>query len=295
MTAHLRIGISGWRYAPWRATFYPAKLPQRRELEYASRQLPTIELNGSFYSLQTPKSWQSWHDDTPEGFVFSVKAPRYITQILRLKNAQVPLANFFASGIANLGAKLGPILWQLPPNLHYDAALLGAFLALLPRDTRAAAALAAMHDDKVAGRAVVDFLTASGKPRPLRHALEVRHESYLDKSLLPLLRKHAVALVSADTGGRWPELLDATADFCYFRLHGAQALYLSGYTDAQLRKWATKIKAASAGKRDVYCYFDNTVKEYAPLNALRLMKALKLAWTPPSDWPALAAGGTQRH
>ena len=269
-----RVGISGWTYKPWRGTFYPEKLPQRRELEFASRQLPTIELNGSFYSLQKPASWQAWHDATPEDFVFSVKAPKYITHVLRLRDVRTPLANFFASGIANLRKKLGPILWQLPPTLPYDPGQLEAFLELLPMDRRAASALARRHDAKVDGRAVVEFTAARGASPALRHALEVRHDSYLDPAVPRLLRKYGVALVSADTGGRWPELLEATATFCYFRLHGADVLYASGYTDAQLKKWAGRIKRASDGRRDVFCYFDNTMKEYAPRNALRLAKML---------------------
>jgi uncharacterized protein YecE (DUF72 family) len=158
---------------------------------------------------------------------------------------------------------------------------------LLPRDTRAASALAQQHDAKAGNDVVLDFVTVNGKARPLRHALEVRHASYLDPSLPKLLRKYGVALVSADTGGRWPELLETTADFCYFRLHGADKLYVSGYTDAKLKVWASNIKRASDGKRDVFCYFDNTMKEYAPLNALRLMQMLKVQWTPPSQWPPL--------
>jgi uncharacterized protein YecE (DUF72 family) len=290
MNAHpaFRVGISGWVYAPWRGKFYPDKLPQRRELEFASRQLPTIELNGSFYGPQKPKTWQAWHDATPEGFVLSVKGPKFITQVRRLRDVHVPLANFFASGVANLGRRLGPILWQLPPTLPYDPALLEAFLELLPMDTRAAGALARQHDEKAGKDTVVDFAAANGNAGALRHALEVRHQSYLDPSLPKLLRKYGVALVSADTGGRWPELLEATADFCYFRLHGAdEKLYVSGYTDAQLKEWARNIKRASDGKRDVFCYFDNTMKEYAPLNALRLMKMLKVQWAPPSHWPPL--------
>jgi uncharacterized protein YecE (DUF72 family) len=166
-----RIGVSGWRYPPWRGGFYPAGLAQRRELEFASRRLSTIELNGSFYSLQRPDSYARWRDETPEHFVFSVKAPRYITHILRLRNVDAALANFFASGLAALGGKLGPILWQLPPTLRYDAALVDGFLGQLPFDTDSAAFLARRHDAKVDGRALTDYPS----PRTLRHALEVRH------------------------------------------------------------------------------------------------------------------------
>ena len=148
----VRIGISGWRYAPWRGVFYPRGLAQRRELEFASRMLPTIEINGSFYSLQRPESWAEWHDQTPEGFVFAVKGSRYITHMLKLKDVATPLANFFASGPFRLNAKLGPILWQFPPQLGFDAARFDAFFSLLPRDTGAALALARRHDSRLAGR-----------------------------------------------------------------------------------------------------------------------------------------------
>ncbi|WP_043815060.1 DUF72 domain-containing protein, partial [Rubrivivax gelatinosus] len=168
----IRIGISGWRYAPWRGVFYPPDLVQRDELAFASRQLPTIELNGSFYSLQTPSSYRAWHAATPEGFVFAVKGPRYITHLRRLKDVRVPLANFFASGLLALGERLGPLLWQFPPQMRYDAARFDDFLALLPHDTTAAATLAAGHDARIAE----PWLDA-GPRRRLRHAVEIRHAS----------------------------------------------------------------------------------------------------------------------
>src|ERR1700712_4780858 len=190
-TGTIRAGISGWRYPPWRSTFYPADLTQKRELEFASRALPTIEINGSFYSLQTPSSYANWHAETPDDFVFSVKAPKFITQILRLRDADVAVANFLASGVANLREKLGPILWQLPPTMKYDEALLEHFLAGLPRDTDEATTLACNHDAKVEGRSQLDF----GDKRPLRHALEVRHDTFVEPSLIALLKKHNVSMV----------------------------------------------------------------------------------------------------
>jgi len=283
-----RVGISGWIYPEWRGVFYPKGLVHRRELEFASRALPTIELNGSFYSLQRPESYRKWHDETPPDFVFSVKAPKFITHIKRLRNIDAPMANFFASGIANFGAKLGPILWQLPPTMRFDPDLLDAFLTLLPRDSDAAAACAQRHDVRVNGRTQLDF----GPRRPLRHALEVRHASFVDPALIRLLRKHRVALVVADTARKWPEFEDVTADFVYVRLHGASALYKSGYTAAQLKQWSARIErwrrggesprenrisAAAAPKRatrDVYCYFDNTEKVFAPANARRMLNIL---------------------
>jgi uncharacterized protein YecE (DUF72 family) len=311
----VRIGISGWRYPPWRGTFYPKDLPQRRELEFASRALPTIELNGSFYSLQAPKSWQAWHDQTPDDFVFSVKAPRYITHILRLRDVAAPVANFFASGLANLGAKLGPILWQLPPTLKFDEPLLADFLALLPRDTVAAEALARRHDAKVKGRVALDYGTHA---RPLRHAVEVRHESFATPQFIALLRSERVAFVVADTARRWPEFVDVSADFVYVRLHGASELYKSGYSDAQLARWAARIDRWRAGAmpddgariaraaakarsgRDVFCYFDNTDKVHAPHNARRLLSQLGITYVAepsvgtPDDATASAAPKTHR-
>jgi uncharacterized protein YecE (DUF72 family) len=287
-----RVGISGWRYAPWRRVFYPAGLPQRAELAFASRHVRTIEINGSFYSLQSPEAWQLWHDETPEHFVFSVKGPRFITHMKKLRDVRAPLANFFASGVLALRAKLGPILWQLPPNLGFDPQRLDSFLALLPRDTLAARDLALDHDERV---------VASGTwlepvpARPLRHALEVRHPSFVDAEAVALLRRHGVALVVADTAGRWPLLEDVTADFVYVRLHGDQELYASGYGDDALADWARRIAAWRAGgqvddartasghaprrreRRDVYCYFDNDVKVHAPFDAARLAGLLGAA------------------
>ncbi len=291
MTAQIRIGISGWRYAPWRGGFYPKGLVQAQELAYASRQLPAIELNGSFYALQRPTSYVQWAADTPDGFVFTVKAPRYITHLLRLRDARAAVANFFASGLFALGPKLGPVLWQLPPSLAFDAELLDTFLAQLPHDTEAAAALAQEREPRMRGK---ELLTPPQPAWRLRHALEVRHDSYCHPEFVDLLRRHRVALVVADTGGRWPEVGDVTADFLYLRLHGAQQLYASGYSDAQLAHWADRIRAWAAGgdapgigrlsekpapqrsARNVFCFFDNTMKIHAPLNALRLAEHLGL-------------------
>ena len=281
----VRIGISGWRYEPWRGVFYPHDLAHRRELEYASRQLPTIEINGSFYSLQRPEFYARWHDETPANFVFAVKGPRFVTHMLKLRGVEAAMANFFASGVANLRAKLGPFLWQLPPMLRFDEQRLADFFALLPRDTDAAAALARRHNDKVDGRAALDY----GAHRKLRHALEVRHESFADPRFIALLRRHRIALVVADTAGKWPYAEDVTADFVYVRLHGHEQLYVSGYTKRVLERFAQRIacwrrggeapdairiaptRAPARASRDVYCYFDNDAKVRAPVDAKRLM------------------------
>ncbi len=212
----IRIGISGWRYPPWRrGAFYPQGLPQRRELAYAAGLFATIEINGTFYSLQRPERFAEWHAATPRGFVFAVKGGRFITHMKKLKDVEAPLANFFASGVLRLKEKLGPILWQFPPNLGFDEARFEAFFALLPRDTDAAARLARRHDHRVAGRA---FFEAQ-PTRSIRHAVEIRHESFRTPRFVALLRRHRIALVFADAVG-WPYFEDVTADFLYLRFHG---------------------------------------------------------------------------
>src|SRR5471030_1680194 len=266
-----RIGISGWTYPPWRRVFYPSGLPQRRELEFASRQVGSIEINGSFYALQRPESFVAWATQTPDRFVFSVKAGRFITQLKKLRDVDTALANFFASGVLALGAKLGPLLWQLPPNLGYDAERIEAFLSSLPRSTAAAAELAARHDERVEGRAWV----TTDADRPIRHALEVRHASYETPSFLALLRAQGVAVVTADAAGKWPLIDEPTAEFSYVRLHGAEELYASGYSDEALDMWAAKVRTWGQD-RDVFVYFDNDVKVRAPFDAMALMRRLDL-------------------
>ncbi|MHB1205817.1 MAG: DUF72 domain-containing protein [Rhodospirillaceae bacterium] len=283
----IRIGVSGWRYSPWRGQFYPKKLPQRLELAYLSRRFTTVEINGTFYSTQAPESFAAWAEATPEDFLFAVKGPRYITHLLRLKNIKAPLANFFASGVLRLGAKLGPLLWQFPPRFKFDPDRFGDFLDLLPRDTKAAARLARGHDERLRRPA----WTAVDTNRPLRHAVEIRDESFRDPKFIALLRAHNVALVCADTVS-WPRLMDATADFVYCRLHGSELLYRSNYSAADLDAWARRVKSWTTGRgkaagdrvvkpgafekrpRDVFLYFDNTDKLKAPTNALELCKML---------------------
>lgn len=240
----LRIGISGWRYKGWRGTFYPEGLVQRRELEYASQQMNTIELNGSFYSLQRPESYRHWYEETPEDFRFAVKGGRFITHMKRLKDVDAALANFFASGVLRLADKLGPFLWQLPPDMRFDEDRLEDFLSLLPSDTSAAAALGMQHDDRLKGRSWTKVEHEGG----LRHAIEVRHESFLVPEFVRQLCKHGIALVFADSAGRWPYAEDLTSDFVYIRLHGAEELYTSGYSDDQLDWWAQRIKAWRLGR-----------------------------------------------
>ena len=282
------VGTSGWRYPPWRGTFYPAGLAQRRELEHLSRCVSSIEINGSFYSLQRPESYRAWAEQAPEGFVFAVKGGRFITHLKQLRDVATPLANFFASGVLALGPALGPVLWQLPPRMRFDPERLDAFLAMLPRSTRAAAALAAGHDERLDGRAHLEI----DADRPLRHALEVRHPSFCRPELVELLRARDVALVVADTAGTWPHLEDVTSDFVYVRLHGDTELYTSGYTPDALDAWAAKVRAWRAGDvptgeftlapaapraasgRDVFVYFDNDAKVHAPFDAVALEQRL---------------------
>lgn len=296
----LRIGISGWTYPPWRGVFFPKKLPQRKELAYAASQVSSIEINGTFYSLQLPESYATWYKETPPDFLFSVKGPRYITHMRRLKDCAVPMANFFASGVLRLEEKLGPLLWQLPPHLKFDAARLEAFFQLLPRDTKSAGKIARGHDQKVKR-----VWTKPNSDRPLRHALEVRHPSFMVPEFIRLLRRHRVALVVADTAGKWPYMEDVTADFVYVRLHGDEELYVSGYTPRALQLWEKKVRAWSEGRnapdakltgpaaisrgkgRDVFVYFDNDVKIRAPYDAMtlahRLNQGPKPAEAPPAE------------
>ena len=263
-------------------------LAHRRELEYASRKVNSIEINGSFYSLQRPSSYAKWHDETPPGFVFAVKGSRFITHMLKLRNAEAALANFFASGLLCLGEKLGPILWQFPERMPADLDRFARFLEALPTTSAAAAEIARGHDVRLDGRAWTEPVADTR----IRHAFEIRHPGFLGPDFVALLREHGAALVFADTAGRWPYAEDLTADFVYIRLHGAEHLYASGYTDEQLDWWAARIRdwrrgcepadracvsptaAPRSPTRDVYVYFDNDAKVHAPFDAIRLRERL---------------------
>jgi uncharacterized protein YecE (DUF72 family) len=269
-----RVGISGWRYPPWRGEWYPKDLPQRRELEYSSSRLSSIELNGSFYSLQRPQNYLDWYAETPPGFVFSVKGGRFITHLKRLNDIEIPLANFFASGVLALRDKLGPILWQLPERHAFDAEQLEAFFAKLPRTTSQALALARKHDARLDGREWLD-----GQPEsPMLHALEARHPEFIGDSVAGLLRANGIAFVIADTAGKWPQNRTVTSDFVYVRLHGAEELYASGYTESALDTWAADIRGWLEDGRDVYVYFDNDMKVRAPFDAVALASRLGIEW-----------------
>jgi uncharacterized protein YecE (DUF72 family) len=286
----IRIGISGWRYVPWRGDFYPDALAQKNELKFASRAVNSIEINGSFYSLQSPDLYARWYADTPQGFVFSVKAPRYITHVKRLNDIDEALANFFASGIFQLREKLGPILWQFPPSFTFNAETFEAFLKQLPHDGKAAKACAKGCAERMQKPGYLDI---PAKTR-LRHAVEIRHASFAVPDFVKLLRTYKVALVVADTAGKWPYLEDLTCDFVYLRLHGDKELYASGYTPKALKRWGDRIdlwrhgtqpkdahvaetKALRARKsRDIYCYFDNDIKVRAPYDARALLERFEL-------------------
>ena len=284
----VRIGISGWRYKGWRGVFYPGDLAQKRELAYAASIFPAIEINGTFYSLQRPENFGQWASQTPDGFVFAVKGSRYLTHMLRLKSISKPLANFFGSGLLRLGPKLGPILWQFPPDFRYDLRRLESFFKVLPRTFTAAAQLARRHDKRISGRSWMRV----DEDRAIRHAIEIRNETFLTPDFVHLLRAYRVALVCADAV-EWPRRMDVTSDFVYCRLHGSEQLYASGYDDKALDEWAARVAAWAQGRelrnseridpqpgpaapsRDVYVFFDNDAKVRAPQDARNLSRRVR--------------------
>lgn len=283
--ARIRLGIAGWVFDEWRGgAFYPEGLKQKEELAYASRHLGVIEINSTFYSHQKAQSFRNWAAETPEDFMFTVKGHQFVTHIKRLKDVELPLANFFASGVLALGRRLGPFCWQLPPNLKYDPARMEAFLALLPKDPDALLALAKKNE----GLKTEPFLDASGVEK-IRHAIEVRHESFANPGFIELMRAHNVALVTADTA-EWPTT-DVTADFVYCRLQGApgkdhyepaeietRARWLDAWSKGEVPVEAPILAApAEAAARDVFAFFVSTDKKHAPRNAMTVMQQLAIA------------------
>jgi uncharacterized protein YecE (DUF72 family) len=236
------VGVGGWNFAPWRGTFYPKGLTQTRELHYASRELTSIEINSTFYGLQKPATFQKWHDQTPDEFVFSVKAPRFVTNRKDLASAASSIERFLGSGVLRLGAKLGPINWQLAPTKQFDAKELAAFLAMLPR--------------KLEGRA-------------LRHALEVRHESFDCEELVDLAREHEVAVVEAGDSA-YPRIEARSAPFSYLRLMGTKTGAPKGYAPAALARIGERAQEL-ARDGDVFLYFISGAKERNPLAARALL------------------------
>ncbi|CAN5577619.1 DUF72 domain-containing protein [soil metagenome] len=272
MTGRVVVGMAGWVYPPWRGDFYPRGLVQKNELAYASTQVTSIELNSSFYALPTPSSWRTWRDATPQDFVFSVKAPKLITQMKRLRNVSTDVSDFFASGLLALGPKLGAILWQLPPDHALDLPLLERFLDLLPHSTTEAVECATHRSDRMIGREHLD----TDADRPVRHALEVRHHSFATDAVLNLLTKHGIAAVLGDSGGKWPVIDQATAGFRYARLHADEAIYPGGcYEPADLDRWAATIRNWVDAGQDAYVYFDNDAKTRAPIDAVNLLARLR--------------------
>jgi uncharacterized protein YecE (DUF72 family) len=246
MNERIRIGIGGWTYEPWRDNFYPKGLPASRELEYASRQLSAIEVNGTYYSTMKPATFAKWRDETPEGFVFSLKANRFATNRRELAGAGESIARFVASGIAELGDKLGPVVWQFMPTKRFERDDFEAFLKLLPRETGG---------------------------RPLRHVMDVRHESFATDEYLELARRYGCATVHTDSE-KFPAIADAGSDLAYLRLMRSDAACPTGYPPAQLEQWAQGCRAwaAQASQREVFVFFINGAKERAPAAALQLMR-----------------------
>jgi uncharacterized protein YecE (DUF72 family) len=240
------VGVGGWNFAPWRGTFYPKGLVQSQELHYASRELTSIEINSTFYGLQKPATFQKWHDETPDGFVFSVKAPRFVTLRKNLAEAESSVERFLKSGVLRLGAKLGPINWQLAPTKAFDAKEITDFLALLP--------------SKVEGRS-------------LRHALEVRHESFNCEEFVALAREHEVAVVEAGDSD-YPRIQARSASFSYLRVMGTKTSAPKGYAPAALARWREHAQAL-ARDGDVFFYFISGAKERNPQAALALLASLQ--------------------
>jgi uncharacterized protein YecE (DUF72 family) len=263
VTGAIRVGIGGWTYEPWRGSFYPGKLPQKNELEYASRRLTSIEINGTYYGSQKPETFAKWHDETPEGFVFSLKAPRFAMNRKVLADAGSTIARFLSSGVTQLKDKLGPINWQFLPSKKFEPADFKAFLRLLPGE-------------------------AAG--RPLRHVVEVRHESFRSAEFIALAREHGIGVVIA-ADSAYPQIADATAPFIYARIMGTQASEELGYSGAALDLWAARARAWASGAapegldyvapphtrgnpRDVYLYVISGHKVHNPAAAMSLIRRL---------------------
>jgi uncharacterized protein YecE (DUF72 family) len=266
----VRIGVSGWKYPNWRGDFYPTGLRQADELAHLAQRMNSAEINGSFYSLKKPAHYAGWADATPPGFRFAVKGGRFITHLKKLIDPMAGLANFYASGPLALGDKLGPFLWQLPEALHFDPERLAGFLALLPRTTQGASSLAAQCDRRIVPEPHLEAPTSMR----LRHAIEVRHESYRDPAFVAMLREHAVASVVADTAGTFPRFEEVTADFVYVRLHGPRRLYFGSYQPDLIEQWAQRVRQWRDDGLDVFVYFDNDADGAAPHDAMALAQAV---------------------
>jgi uncharacterized protein YecE (DUF72 family) len=272
MRGRALVGTSGWIYDHWRGRFYPEDLPARRWLAHVGERFNTVEVNATFYRLQRPSTFERWRAEVPPGFVFAVKASRYVTHLRKLGGGRAPLANFFAQGLLRLGRALGPILWQLPAQARFDAERARVFLSALPVDVAAAEQLAAHHDERLAGRAAL--CAPDGTRARLRHALEARHPSWFAPEALALLAAHDVALAASDAPDFPCSLARTSRRFAYVRLHGSRQKYASRYTDEELDEWAEQISSWLDGGADVYVYFDNDFRAHAPSDALRLRARL---------------------
>jgi uncharacterized protein YecE (DUF72 family) len=271
----VRTGTAGWVFEPWRGTFFPQGLVQKKELAYASSRLGSIEINATFRANQKPESFTKWAGETPDGFVFSVKGPQLVTHIKRLKNCEIELANFFASGPLAMGSKLGSFVWQLPPNLPFDAAVMANFLAILPKTVEQYVALAGKADGRLKSAPYLETQGVTG----FRHAIEVRHPSFDVPEMNELLTAHNVARVIADTAEHPDRTV--TADFVYCRLQGPARPDAQGYGEADIAAWAATCKGWADAGKDVFAYFVHEDKLHAPANAIALRKALGISY--PSD------------
>jgi uncharacterized protein YecE (DUF72 family) len=287
-TGLVHVGTSGYDYPGWKGTFYPAAgLPRRLWLTFAARHFNSVELNGTFYSLKTPAAFERWASLVPPGFVLAVKGSRFITHNLKLRRAEVALANFYASGVLALGRRTGPFLWQLPDSYRFEPDRLHAFIDLLPRDSASAARLARGHDARVP-----QPLTRSPVSTPYRHGFEVRDPSYFTPAFFDLLRDRGCGYVVADSAGRWGYAEEVTAPFAYVRLHGSRQLYTSGYRPGELDAWARRVAGWARPPQglDVYVYFDNDARGHAPHDARGLLERVRVALGPAAV-PGLAEAG----
>lgn len=285
----IRVGVSGWSYDEWKGIFYPEDLGDDEQLGFATRVFDSIEVNGTFYSLTDPATCRRWRDVAPEGFRYAIKGSRYITHIRRLQEPNQALANFFASGILELGSLMGPVLWQLPGNFSFDAGTIDRFLEALPRDTSAGVEMARDHDERVPEAAY-----GNGENHRIRHVLEFRHETFMTWQTARIAQRHGVALCFSHARD-WPYIEEISAGFVYVRLHGPGELYASSYGPDALDRWAQRIRTWQSGdepegasrissldppgrkERDVYVYFDNTAEGHAPEDARYLMERIRAA------------------
>jgi uncharacterized protein YecE (DUF72 family) len=249
MNERIRAGVGGWTYEPWRDNFYPKGLPHKDELKYASRQLTAIEVNGTFYSRFKPESFAKWRDETPEGFVFALKAHRFTTHRRELAGGAEGVRNFIEGGIAELGAKLGPILWQLMPSTQFERGNIESFLKLLPREV---------------------------KGLPLRHVIDARHASFASEAYLDLLAEYDCTTVYTDAP-QFPSVPHARCELAYLRLMRSDAALATGYPPAELQRWAQGAKewVAQSAKHQAFVFFINGAKERAPAAAVEFLKQVR--------------------